>query len=97
MRVEDKEKTAFIMPYGILCYMTMPFGLKFTGARYQRCMQDCLHDQIGKNVQVYVGDIVVKTRERATLLEDLCETFANLNRHNIKQNLTKCMFAIPAG
>jgi hypothetical protein len=77
--------------------MTMPFKLKNVGATYQRCMQACLHDQIGKNVQVYVDDIVVKTREGATLLEDLRETFTNLNRFNTKLNPLKCMFGVPAG
>jgi hypothetical protein len=96
MKVEDKENTAFITPYGVFCYMTMPFGLKNAGATYQRCMQACLHDQIGKNVQVYVDDIVVKTREGATLLEDLRETFTNLNRYNIKLNPLKCVFGVPA-
>ena len=42
MKVEDEEKTAFITPYGVFCYNTMPFGLKNAGATYQRCMQDCL-------------------------------------------------------
>jgi hypothetical protein len=97
MKVEDEEKTAFITPYGVFCYMTMPFGLKNAGATYQRCMQACLHDQIGENVQVYVDDIVVKTRKEATLLEDLRQTFANLNRYSIKLNPLKCVFGIPAG
>jgi hypothetical protein len=86
MKVEDEEKTAFIMPYGVFCYTTMPFGLKNVDATYQRCMQACLHTQIGKNVQVYVDNIVVKTRDGATLLDDLRETFANLDRDQIKLN-----------
>ncbi len=43
-------------------------------------MQKCLHDQIGKNVQVYVDDIVIKTKEKHTLLDDLKKTFANLRK-----------------
>jgi hypothetical protein len=89
MKVEDEEKMAFIMPYGVFCYMTMPFVLKNASATYQRCMQACLHDQIGENVQLYVDDIVVKTCKEATLLEDLRQTFANLNRYNINLNPLK--------
>ena len=58
----------------------MPFGLKNTGATYQRMMQDCLKKQIGRNAQVYVDDIVVTTKREETLLDDLRETFANLHR-----------------
>src|SRR6185369_17003839 len=57
MREEDEDKTAFITPYGVYCYTTMPFGLKNAGATYQRMMQDCFKKQIGRNVQVYVDDI----------------------------------------
>ena len=59
----DQIKTSFITPYGAYCYLTMPFGLRNAGATYQRCMQKCLHDQIDKNVQVYVDDVVIKTKE----------------------------------
>ena len=60
---DDQIKTSFITPYGVYCYLTMAFGLRNAGATYQRCMQKCLHDQIGKNVQVYVDDIVIKMKE----------------------------------
>ena len=79
------------------CYVTMPFGLKNAGATYQRCMQRCLHDQIGKNVQVYIDDVVVKTAKSHALLDDLRETFDNLRRYRLKLNPTKCTFGVPAG
>ena len=60
---KDEEKTAFITPFGVFCYTTMPFGLKNAGATYQRMMQNCLKKPIGHNVQVYVDDIVIKTKE----------------------------------
>ena len=97
MKEEDEEKTAFITPLGVYCYTTMPFGLKNAGATYQRMMQDCLKRQIGRNVQVYVDDIVITTREENTLLDDLRETFANLKRFHIKLNPKKCTFGVPAG
>lgn len=93
----DQIKTAFITPHGAYCYVTMPFGLKNAGATYQRCMQRCLHDQIGKNVQVYIDDVVVKTMKSGTFLEDLRETFDNLRRYRLKLNPAKCTFGVPAG
>jgi hypothetical protein len=60
-------------------------------------MQKCLHDQIDKNVQVYVDDVVIKTKESRTLIDDLQETFTNLRRFRMKLNPTKCTFGVPAG
>ena len=60
-------------------------------------MQACLKDQIGRNVQVYVDDIVIKTREARTLIDDLRETFDNLDRYRIKLNPEKCAFGVPSG
>jgi hypothetical protein len=97
LKVKDKEKTAFITPYGVYCYQVMPFGLKNAGATYQRMMQNCLGKQMGRNVQVYIDDVVITTREEATLIGDLRETFDNLDRYKLKLNLTKCSFGVPAG
>jgi hypothetical protein len=63
LKKEDKEKTAFITLYGVFCYQVMPFGLKNAGATYQRMMQSCLGSQIGRNIQVYIDDVVITTRE----------------------------------
>ena len=60
-------------------------------------MQACLKDQIGRNIQVYVDDIVIKTKVGATLLDDLAESLAALNKYHIKVNPTKCVFGVPAG
>ena len=97
MKESDQIKTSFITPYGAYCYISMPFGLKNAGAAYQRCIQKCLHDQIGRNVQAYVDDIVVKTKKKGDLLTDLAETFANLRRFNMKLNPDKCVFGVPSG
>ena len=84
MNVDDEEKTAFITPHGVFCYQMMPFGLKNAGATYQRTMQACLKELIGKIVQVYVDDIVVTTRTEDTLIADLRKVFAALNEYQIK-------------
>ena len=70
MKEEDEDKTSFITPLGVYCYTTMPFGLKNAGATYQRMMQNCLQEQIGRNVQVYVDDIVIKTEKEDTLISE---------------------------
>ena len=49
--VKDQEKTTFITPFGAFYYVSMPFGLKSAQATYQRCVQNCLHNQIGRNVR----------------------------------------------
>ena len=97
MKVEDEEKTAFITPYGVFCCTTMPFGLKNAGATYQRCMQACLKDQIGKKRAGLRRRHRHHDRVEATLLDDLRETFDNLDRYNIKLNPKKCAFGVPAG
>jgi hypothetical protein len=97
LKKEDKEKTAFITPYGIFCYQVMPFGLKNAGATYRRMMQNCLGSQIGRNIQVYIGDVVITTRKEDALISDLKETSDNLDRYKLKLNPTKCSFGVSAG
>ena len=75
----------------------MPFGLKNAGATYQRCIQNCLKSQIGRNVHAYVDDIVIKSQKGDTLIADLAETFDNLRKYQMKLNPTKCVFGVPAG
>ena len=65
----------------------MPFGLKNAGVTYQHMMQNCLKTQIGKNVEVYVDDMVIKSKKECTLLSDIQETFYNLRSYSIKLNL----------
>jgi hypothetical protein len=94
LKKEDEEKTAFITPYSVFCYQVMPFGLKNAGATYQRMMQNCLGSQIGRNIQVYIDDMVITTRKEESLISDLAETFDNLNRYKLKLNPTKCSFGM---
>ena len=75
----------------------MTFGLKNASATYERCMQACLEDQIGKNIEVYIDDIIVKTWESAMLIDDIWQTFDNLDRYKIKLNSKKCFFGVPGG
>ena len=61
MNEEDQERISFVTSQGLFCYKVMPFGLKNTGATYQRLMNKMFTDQIGRNIQVYVDDMLVKS------------------------------------
>jgi hypothetical protein len=60
MHDTDQEKTAFITDRGLYCYKVMPFGLKNAGATYQRLVNMMFKDQIERNMEVYVDDMLVK-------------------------------------
>jgi hypothetical protein len=94
---DDKDKPAFITPHGIYFYKVMTFGMKNIGATYQKGIQKCLKSQIGKNVEAYVDDVVVKTTVEDKLIADLTETFANLREFQWKLNPTNCVFGVPSG
>jgi hypothetical protein len=97
IKEEDQEKTVFITPFGAYCYTTMSFGLKNAGATYQRAIQASFKRQLNKNVEAYVDDMVVKTRNSDTLIADLEETFASLREYWWKLNPNKCVFGVPSG
>jgi hypothetical protein len=97
LKKEDREKTAFITPYGVFYYQVMQFGLKNTGATYQSMMQNCLGSQIGRNIQVYIDDVVITMRKEESFINDLKETFDNLDRYKLKLNPTKCSFGVSVG
>jgi hypothetical protein len=75
----------------------MPFGLKSTGATYQRGIQRCLHSQLGHNAEAYVDDMVIKTLKDEGLISDLVETFDNLRKFKMKLNREKCTFDVSSG
>jgi hypothetical protein len=79
------------------CYTTMPFGLRNAGATYQRCMNHVFGEHIGRTVEAYVDDIVVKTRKASDLLSDLEVTFRCLKAKSVKLNPEKCVFGVPRG
>jgi hypothetical protein len=97
MKESDQLTTSFITPFGMYCYVTMPFGLRNAGVTYQRCMQHVFGDHIGRTVEVYVDDIVVKTRKADDLVSDLHITFDCLRANKVKLNPEKCVFGVPRG
>jgi len=94
---EDEEKTSFITPHGAYCYKSMPFGLKNARATYQRCIQTCLANQWGRNVEAYVDDVVIKTKAPDDFIKDIEEMFISLRRYRWKLNPEKCVFSVPSG
>jgi hypothetical protein len=78
MEEADQEKIAFITDRGLYCYKMMPFGLKNAGATYQRLVNQMFQSQIGRNIEVYVDDLLVKSVRANRLIEDLRETFRTL-------------------
>ena len=78
MEEADQEKTSFMTSQGLFCYKVMPFKLKNAGATYQRLMNKMFAHQIGRNVQVYVDDMLVKSLHEEDHLDNLRETFDTL-------------------
>ncbi|GKU89055.1 hypothetical protein SLEP1_g3247 [Rubroshorea leprosula] len=97
MAPEDEEKTAFYAGDEIYCYVMMPFGLENAGATYQKMVTIVFHAQIGKNLEVYVDDIVVKSLKVEDHLSDLDETFNNLRKNRMRLNPAKCIFGVESG
>jgi ribonuclease HI len=97
MHEVDQEKTSFITDRGLYCYKMMPFGLKNAGATYQRLVNKMFREQIGRNVEVYVDDMLVKSIRSKSHVEDLTETFETLRRYQMKLNPAKCAFGVASG
>ena len=85
MASKDEEKTAFITDQGLFCYKVMPFGLKNAGATYQRLVNKVFRKQIGRDMEVYVDDILVKSRMTEDHVADLKEAFATLQKSDLRR------------
>ena len=97
MKESDQLVTSFITPFGMYCYVTMPFGVRNIGATYQRCMLHVFEEHIGSMAEAYVDDIVVKSKRQGDLIQDLEIAFGCLRANNINLNLEKCVFGVPRG
>jgi hypothetical protein len=94
---EDKEKTTFVTPWGTFCYKVMPFGLKNAGATYQRAMVTLFHDMMHREVEVYVDDILAKSKKEEDHVQVLRRLFERLQKYQLKLNLAKCSFGVKTG
>jgi hypothetical protein len=97
LTIDDEEKIASITPFGIFCYTKMAFGLKNGGATYQKCIHIILEPQIGRNVEAYIDDIIVKSKKRGDLLDEPKETLDNLRKYKMMLNPKKCVFGVLSG
>jgi len=94
---DDQEKTSFVTSQGLYYHKVMPFGLKNVRAIYQRLVNRMFSLQIGRNVEVYVDDMLVKSKDEANHLDDLKETFSTLHKYNMKLNPAKCNLVVASG
>ena len=90
----DQENTAFITTIGLYCYKVMPFGLKNVGAKYQCLVTKMLKEEIRKSMEVYVDDMLVKSKKSANHISDLNKTFEILRHYRMKLNPAKCTFGV---
>jgi hypothetical protein len=97
MKEFDQLATSFITLFGMFCYVMMPSGLRNVGATYQRCMQHVFGDHIGRTVEAYMDDIVVKTRKPDDLVNDVRIALDCLQANRVKLNPEKCVFGVPRG
>jgi len=72
----------------------MPFRLKNAGATYQRLVNRIFSRQIRKNMEVYVDNMLVKSREENTHLDNLKETFMTFRQYQMRLNPGKCAFGV---
>ena len=94
MALEDMEKTSFITPWGTYCYKVMPFGLKNAGATYQRAATTLLYDLIHKEVEVYVDNMIVKSKDREGHILALRKFFERIWFYKLRLNPKKCTFGV---
>ncbi|GJV41771.1 reverse transcriptase domain-containing protein [Tanacetum coccineum] len=92
MSWKDKEKMAFHIDEGVFCYTKMPFGLKNVGATYQRLVDTKFEGPLGRNPEAYVDDIVIKSKMKQDLIQDVKETLLTLKKVNMKLNPKRCSF-----
>ena len=94
MAPKDMEKISFITPWGTYCYKVMPFGLKNVGATYQRVATTLLQDLIHKEVEVYVDDMIVKSKDHEEHIPALWKFFKRIWIYKPWLNPKKCTFGV---
>ena len=94
---KNQEKTTFISPDANYHCTVMSFGFKNAGVTYQRMMTRMFRDKIGRTVEVYIDDMVVKSKQEGRHIEDLQGAFEVLRRHKLRLNAEKCAFGVGAG
>ncbi len=97
MSAADQEKTAFITPRGAYCYKVMPFGLKNAGPTYERMVTKLFGHMIGKTVEVYIDDMLIKSLQEEDHAADLLQVFEILRGSCLRLNASKCTSDVSSG
>ena len=90
----DQEKTAFVTSTGNYHYKVMPFGFKNTGSTYQRMMTKIFKPQLSKSIEIYIDDMVVKSKVASEYVGDLENIFEILRKHKLRLNNSKYSFGV---
>ena len=94
MHPPNAKKTACITPHGLLCYNVMLFGLKNAGATYHRLVTKMFRQLLEKTMEVYIDDMLVKSKDHPNHAKHLQETFKLLRAYGMKLNPSKCAFGV---
>ena len=97
MHLPDAVKMAFITPHRLFYYNMMPFGLKNIEATYQKLVTNIFRPLIGRTMEVYIDDMLVKTKECPDHIKHLQETFELLGTNGMKLNPLKCVLGVSSG
>ena len=97
LALEDQEKTTFVTPIGNYHHKVIPFGLKNAGSTYQWMMAKMFKPQLGRNIEVYIDDMVVKSKVVSEHVGDLTNIFEILRKHKLRLNASKCSFGVGSG
>ena len=97
MALDNQEKTTFVTPVGNYHYKVIPFGLKNAGSTYQRIMTKMFEPQLGRSIEVYIDDMVVKSKLVSEHMGDLTNIFEILREHKLHLNASKCSFGVGLG
>ena len=97
LALDDQKKTTFVTPVGNYHYKVMPFGLKNAGLIYQRMMTKMFKPQLGRSIEVYIDDMVVKSKVVSKHVGDLANIFEILRKHKLYLNTSKCSFGVGSG
>ena len=97
MARSDKQCITFMTESGNYYYNVMPFGLKNAGATYQRMTNKVFHGEIGDMLEVYMDDMIVKSRAEADHAAHLKKVFDQARKYKMRFNPEKCTFGVRAG
>ena len=97
LALDNQEKIVFVTPTGNYHYKVMPFGLKNAGSTYQRMMTKMFESQLGRSIEVYVDDMVDKSKVVSEHVGDFTNIFRILKKHKLRLNASKCSFGVSSG